>query len=131
MVGDSTEMVINSKGDEVFLEGENIFNVLRDIIFELKSDNTHGIQEQIERLDNCLNQIVITRAKVGANLNRLETSKNHWADFQLEIDTLLSNVEDTDIPKAITELTSREAVYQASLATAANIIQPSLIEFFK
>jgi flagellar hook-associated protein 3 FlgL len=131
MIGESSEIIVNSKGDETFLEGENIFNVLRDLMVELDSNNTHGIQQQIERLDNCLSNVVINRAKVGSRLNRLETTANHWENFQVEITTLLSDVEDTDLPKAITELTSKEAVFEASLSTAANIIQPTLIEFLR
>jgi flagellar hook-associated protein 3 FlgL len=131
MIGESSEIIVNSKGDETFLEGENIFNVLRDLMVELDSNNTHGIQQQIERLDNCLNNVVINRAKVGSRLNRLETTANHWENFHIEITNLLSDVEDTDLPKAITELTSKEAVFEASLSTAANIIQPTLIEFLR
>ena len=68
--------------------------------------------------------------KLGQN-STVEATKNHWENFQVEIESLLSEVEDTDIAKAITELTTRESVYEASLATAATIIQPTLVNFLK
>ena len=70
MIDDSSKININLKGDETFLEGENVFNVLRDLMVELDTNDTHGIQRQIERLDACLNQIVVSRAEIGAKLNR-------------------------------------------------------------
>jgi flagellar hook-associated protein 3 FlgL len=68
---------------------------------------------------------------VGAKLNRLEATENHWADFKLNITQMLSDTEDADMIKTVTDLASQEAAYQASLAASARIIQPSLIDFLR
>ncbi|WJH27480.1 flagellin [Paenibacillus sp. CC-CFT742] len=51
--------------------------------------------------------------------------------LQLNYLELQSQVEDTDMAKAITELKTAESVYQSSLDTIARIIRPSLLDFLR
>jgi len=43
----------------------------------------------------------------------------------------LSDVEDVDLPQTIMEMKLQETAYQASLATAAKVIQPSLLDYLR
>jgi flagellar hook-associated protein 3 FlgL len=45
--------------------------------------------------------------------------------------TLLSQTEDTDLAKAILDLTNQQNTYQAALRSGASIIQPSLLDFLR
>ncbi|MDQ1656541.1 MAG: flagellar hook-associated protein 3 FlgL, partial [Cryptosporangiaceae bacterium] len=45
--------------------------------------------------------------------------------------TQLSDVEDIDLPKTITDMQLQQAAYQASLAAAAKVVQPSLVDFLR
>ena len=90
-----------------------------------------GISAQVERLDGVLEQVLTRRAETGAVLDRLETTKNHWADFKLNLTESLSDTEDADMTKTLTDLSSQEAAYQASLAAAANVLQVSLLDFLQ
>ncbi len=47
----------------------------------------------------------------------------------LQLTDQLSSIVDADIAKVITDLASAETAYQAALASAARLIQPSLIQF--
>ncbi len=44
---------------------------------------------------------------------------------------LLSQLEDADMPTAITELTKRQTTYQATLAVTAKVMQTSLIDYLR
>ena len=129
IIGENVEININTIGDEAFTGQENIFDILRDLKDGLEANDTSLISEQIERLDGALNQILEVRAEVGAKLNRLESTENYWINFKFSTEELLSDTEDADIAKAMTDLAVKEAAYQASLAASARIIQPSLIQF--
>jgi flagellar hook-associated protein 3 FlgL len=100
---------------------------------DITTQGTDGnkISDQLGPLDDALDQILKARANVGAKLNRLEATENHWADFKLNITQMLSDTEDADMIKTVTDLASQEAAYQASLAASARIIQPSLIDFLR
>jgi flagellar hook-associated protein 3 FlgL len=49
----------------------------------------------------------------------------------LDLRAQLSNVEDIDLPKTITELALQQTAYQAALAATAKVIQPSLVDFLR
>ena len=132
IIGENVKMSINVTGDETFIDGVNIFHVLRDLKNGLEDNDTGAISEQIERLDDCLNQILDARSRVGAKLNRLDTTENYWSDFKMNIKEILYNTEDVDITRAYTDLTAQETAYQASLAASSAILQSgSLIDFLR
>ncbi len=131
IAGENLEIDINVNGDELFLSDLNIFEVLRELKVALETNDSDAISDQLGPLDDALDQILKARANVGTKLNRLEATENHWADFKLNITQMLSDTEDADMIKTVTDLASQEAAYQASLAASARIIQPSLIDFLR
>lgn len=136
IVGENVDIKINVNGDEVFTgeglsDGVNIFNILNNLKIGLESNDTDAISDQIDLLDNVLDQVINARAETGSKLNQLESTKNYWADFKLNVEQILSETEDADIIKAITDLQSQETAYQACLSSAAKIIQPSLMDFLR
>ena len=130
-VGEDVTLTVNETGGEVFMTGSNIFDTLRDLINGLENDDTAAISNQLTPLDNGLSQVLGARAETGARLNRLETTENYFANFKLNVSQRLSGVEDTDIAQATTDLVTLQAGYQAALASAASVIQPSLLDFLK
>ena len=44
---------------------------------------------------------------------------------------LLSETEDADMARTLTDLTMQQAVYQSALKSGAQIVQPSLIDFLR
>jgi len=131
IVGVDVRLNINTNGDDAFIDNVNIFQVIRDLNTALEADDTTAISNQIDELDDALNQVLIVRANTGARLNRLESTENHWADFKLNVQAQLSDEEDADIMKVVSDMVAQEAAYKASLAASAKIIQPSLIDFIR
>ena len=43
----------------------------------------------------------------------------------------MTDVEDIDLPKTITELQLQQTAYQAALAAGARVVQPSLVDFLR
>ncbi|MBW2099633.1 MAG: flagellar hook-associated protein FlgL [Deltaproteobacteria bacterium] len=131
IIGENLDISINANGDDVFSSGVKIFDVLMDLKNGLENNDTAAISAQIELFDNALDQVLTARAETGSKLNRLETTKNYWADFKVNVEQMLSDTENADIIKVITDLQSQENAYQASLSSAARIIQPSLMDFLR
>lgn len=82
-------------------------------------------------IDTALNGIVGANSDVGVKINRLEQMLEQHNDGLLNLGALLSKNEDVDITKLITELSMAEQVHEASLAAAARIVQPSLMDFLR
>ena len=97
----------------------------------LRNNQTDQISAQVERIGTALDQVLNARAGVGEKLNLLETTGNYWTKFKMNTEQMLYETEDVDITQAIADLAVLETAYQASLASTAKILQPSLIEYLK
>ena len=80
-----------------------------------------------------MDRITVARVSdVGTRFNRLEKAAAQAAsDAELSLTTSLSEVENTDLPKAMVELQMQEVAYQAALASTARVMQPSLLDFLR
>lgn len=97
----------------------------------LRNDDQEGTNLMVRHLDNAMNLSLEARATVGTSALRLENTASRLQDMQLGFTKLLSEEEDADMTKVITELATRENSYQAALAAAGKIIQPSLLDFLR
>jgi flagellar hook-associated protein 3 FlgL len=62
---------------------------------------------------------------------QLENTENFWSKYKPKLQQLLSETENVDLNEAAMELNQLDLSYQSTLATAARIIQPSLLNFLK
>lgn len=135
IVGDNMDMKINTTGEDAFVSGINVFDVLRDLINGLENpDLVAGkaqIDAQITPLTGAIDQVKAVWADASTTFTRLETTENQLAKFKLNIQDMLSEIEDADIAQAIVELQLQETVYETSLEAAATIIQPTLMDFLR
>lgn len=97
----------------------------------LHNNDREAIAGLLDNLDASISHLLNQRARAGARALRLETTAARLQDSELGYTELLSNVEDADMSKLITDLATMENNYQASLMASAKIIQPSLLDFLK
>jgi flagellar hook-associated protein 3 FlgL len=107
----------------------DLFTTLSDLSASLRSGDTTGIDAALSRLSAHQDNISALRAEGAATTNRLELTQSRYAAQRIATDSQLSSIEDVDMAQAITDLTMRETVYKAALATGARVIQPSLVDF--
>lgn len=117
------EMGIYGSGD--------VIGTLMVLSNALHDNDREGVADLLDNLDFSISHLLNARAKTGARAMRLEMTAARLRDSELGYTNLLSNVEDADISKLITDLATLENNYQASLMAAARIIQPSLLNFLK
>ena len=92
---------------------------------ELKIDSV------LSDLDKDLNRMLTSRAELGAKYNYLGLVQKRLSSNSTVFTELLSKNEDIDLDKAAIELMSAKTVYQASLASGAQVIQNSLLDFIR
>lgn len=135
IVGDNLDIKINVTGEDALRSGVDVFDALRDLINGLEDpDTTAGtaqIATQITPLSNALDQIKAVRSEAASTFIQLETTENQLANFKLNIEDMLSDTEDADMAQAIVELQIQQTAYETSLATAARILQRSLMDFLR
>ena len=135
IVGDNMDIKINVTGEDALISGVNVFDALRDLINGLEDTDleagTAQIEAQVTPLSDALDQIKAVRAEAATTFTRLETTENQLAKFKLNVQDMISGIEDVDMAQAIIELQIQETAYETSLATAARILQPTLMDFLR
>ena len=135
IVADNTQVTMDADGRPIFHDaaptGVSIFDAMRDLIVALENDDTAAISVQHGLLDQGHTQIQNNRSANAPILYQLQTAENHWQQYKPKIMDLLGREENADITEAVVELQSLELAYQSTLATAARIIQPGLINFLE
>jgi len=126
------DMLASTPAAKMGIEGSP--DIIGNLIFlkdALESNNQKSINFVIDNLNDGLNHILNQRASIGAKTMRFESTDSRLLDYSLEVTKLLSETEDADIVKLVSDLATQENIYTAALNSAAKIIQPSLLDFMR
>ena len=126
-IGPSLQIAINVTGDRL----TQTLQTLVDVRDAMNSGSGSAIGAGIGQLDTSLDQLMQIRAEVGARVNRFGFAGERLLDVQLQLQTLLSQVEDADTVKTATKFAQEQTVFQAALKSGAQAIQPSLLDFLR
>jgi flagellar hook-associated protein 3 FlgL len=133
-IGPGVTLGVNVHGDEV-LGGApgsagNLLGVLRDVATHLRSGDTAALGNgDIKAVSDQIDNLLAVQARVGAGMNRLDTASSRLAQIEESTTSMLSNTEDADMAKTITDFSTQQAVYQSALNAGARIVQTSLLDF--
>jgi flagellar hook-associated protein 3 FlgL len=131
-VGDNAKVRVDTNGPEAFGAGPTqVFAVLQGIADNLRAGNGDALTQSLKDLDSAANVMRNSLSDAGARYNRIDQMKQSAQDRLLSVTSQLSDVEDVDLPKSIMDMQLQQTSYQAALAAAAKVIQPSLIDFLR
>lgn len=110
-----------------------LFSGLESIKKMLVNPDTKAteITKALDSIDGYLDDIVSTRAELGAQVNRAEMVDSRLLEQRVVAVKTVSDNEDIDMEEAIMNLMIQESVHRASLAAGARIIQPTLMDFLR
>jgi len=139
MVGENVEINIEADGSKIFQNaangGVNLFDELKNLIDGLENaDPVAGsaqIKATVTPLDDAQEQIDDQRAEYAPALYRLQFTDEYWDNLKPKVQDALADTEQADITQSALELKNLEVAYETTLATAARIIQPSLMDFLQ
>jgi flagellin-like hook-associated protein FlgL len=95
------------------------------------NDDGDGIRHLVGNMEAAINHTIAGRAGVGARWGQLESIRARHSKTAFRFTGLLAETEDADLTKMITDLATYENNFQVSLAAAAAIIQPTLMDFLR
>ena len=111
--------------------GANLFDDLTALAAAIRAGDSAATATGLDALQTGLSRVTNALADVGSRTVRVEMAEQAALDAELSLRTSLSEVENTDLPKALMELKLQETAYQAALASTARVMQPSLIDFLR
>ena len=132
--GDAVARIGPAVTMQVSMAGDAVFQPAISALTQLQADLNSGQAVQastISQISGALQTLSTAQATVGARENRLTDAKSAQQDMITSNQAMLSQLEDVNMPAAITELTQRQTTYQASLAVTAKVMQTSLIDYLR
>ena len=143
-IGPGVSLQVNVTGDQILGSGQpvppaagdgKLLNTLRDIAQHLRGGTTADINAlrttDLQNVDRNIDGLSQIRATVGATTNRLETAQSRFEQLEGATQQQLSETEDADMAKVLTDYSMQQSVYQAALKSGANIVQASLLDFLR
>lgn len=129
-VSDGIEMKVNTNAVDMFSDLDDMMEALSN---ELDANPSSGsaISSMLDDVENNLSVVLEKRADIGARQNRADMMEHRLGLQEVATTKMMSNNEDVDYEKAITELIMEETVHRAALAVGARIVQPSLVDFLR
>ncbi|MGE7664291.1 flagellar hook-associated protein FlgL [Ureibacillus composti] len=115
----------NTTPIRMFEQIDQMFQSIDDDITNSVTD----LSKHLDAMDTNMSTLSNTRAGVGARQNRVELMEDRLSTQEIIATTRVSENEDIDYEKAISEMIAQESVHRAALSVGARIIQPTLTDF--
>lgn len=110
---------------------EGIFDVMFRLRDNLKNGDHIGTSNIIGSIQLKLDQLLERRVGIGARTRHFEALKDQILDLETKLTESQSKLEDADVYKLSISMSQEQVTFQASLASGANIMRVSLLDFLK
>jgi len=107
------------------------FEVLRRLSADLRNGDVDSLNKTLSELDDAHDTILKHRVGVGARTRHLEAVKEQLEDQEIKLKGILVDIQGADIAKLTVEVAQNQLVHQASLMTASNLLNVSLLQYLK
>ncbi|MFT7484671.1 MAG: flagellar hook-associated protein 3 FlgL [Candidatus Paceibacteria bacterium] len=121
-----------------FTGATDIFSVLGGLASDLRNTTELEVEDVVDRLqlrfdelEGNFNQVLKALGTLGARTERLISSGTRLETISLNVEGLLSQVEDADITSVILQMNQAEQTLQLAQATGSRLIQHSLLDFLR
>ncbi|MBY6269462.1 flagellar hook-associated protein FlgL [Parageobacillus thermoglucosidasius] len=129
-VFDGIKLDVNIDGKTLFT---GIIGMLDNLKTVLNDPNSTGntISSRLSQVEAQQDALLAARSELGAKQNRVEMMENRLSTQEVIATKLMSNNEDIEYEKTITDLITQESVHRVALSVGARIIQPTLVDFLR
>ena len=130
-----------ANGDQFTVQpsvNQSIFTTLKNLINVLNTPAsgsvgqaklTNGLNTAQDDIGHALDNILTVRATIGSRLNSIDSLDSNGSDKDLQYSSTLSDLQDLDYTKAITELTQQQTTLTAAQQSFVKISGLSLFNY--
>ncbi|RMF90859.1 MAG: flagellar hook-associated protein 3 [Nitrospinota bacterium] len=127
-----TEVDGGSTASDLGIQGaQDAFKTLSLLQEALQKNDRYALEALLSTIDLNVDQVLGIRADVGTRMNRVAMVSQGLDDLHFSTTSYLSQTEDADMSEAVAYLSQLTTMFQASLATTARIMQPTLLDFLR
>jgi flagellin-like hook-associated protein FlgL len=95
----------------------------------LTANDQLGVQRAAGLLDSAADNVTFAHGAIGARSQTLNTLSAHLDDEHVQLKKSLSDEVDVDFVQTVSDLTARQAAYQASRQLSAQLQQQTLLNY--
>lgn len=126
-IAENYNISINIAGSQLI--DMDIFSSLISLKNALNDDDTDGIQSSINEINSVSKKLFSLTSATGSIRNQLTMTEQRLDTANMNLRSYLSQTEDVDLAKAITEYNAEEMTYKAALQVTSDAIHLNLMEF--
>lgn len=131
-VGPNQTVSTNVPGSQVFVGPDvDLFASIKNLVTSLRTNYRGGISESIGDLNQGLSQAGAVLGEVGALSNRLDATGARLYEAKSFFTQTLSETEDVDLAKAISDLTLQQYSIEAASRTLNQLFNTSLLNYLQ
>ena len=127
-VAEGQSMNINVNGHDALIQS-GVFSALKDLEDALNANSQTDIERAMSEINTSLSYMNQQISALGAKDNALTVHSDMEDQLLTNSKERLSDIQDTDIVKAITDLKTEELSYQAALSAASKVMKLSLVNY--
>ncbi len=129
-IGPNQTVPTNVSGDRAFMSGAvDLFATMKRLVSALRGNDRGGISEALGGLNQAISQIGAVQGEVGALSNRMTNSAAQLDEAKGFFVQTLSETEDVDLAKAISDLTLQQYAIEAASRTLTKVFENSLLNY--
>lgn len=133
-VDSARQIAVSNTGQSIFQGGgQDVFATLNDLVALLQTPGTAGLAGGLAtangQLDTALDRVLTARASGGSRLQELDALDNAGEDRKLQYSQTLSDLQDLDYAKALTQLSQQQITLEAAQRSFVTISSLSLFNF--
>ncbi len=111
--------------------GVNLFGTVQAFSQGLSDNNTVVLNEAIDNIEKGFQQVLASRAQIGARQNILKLSLDSLDSSRVTLAEIKSGAQDADVIQVYSDLAKNETVLKSTLEVNRKLLQPSLLDFLK
>ncbi|MFQ5431465.1 MAG: flagellar hook-associated protein FlgL, partial [Nitrospinota bacterium] len=100
--------------------GRNLIPILQRLEQAMLLNDVSAIAGLVDNLNSSVDTTTALRGQVGARANLVLATRTSIEQSNFDTKTMLSNAQDADMPKAVSELALLQTAYQATIKSSAS-----------
>ncbi|MBF0463479.1 MAG: flagellar hook-associated protein FlgL [Nitrospirae bacterium] len=109
----------------------NYMEMVEGVENAFNSNNVDMMQAYLKPIQLALDNTATVRATIGARANYIDRTNNALDDTTMQTQEVLSNYQDADIAKVVSDLSKSELAMQALRQSSFQIMSESLLNYLK
>ena len=141
-VGDQRQLRANRTGTQVFdrvvranadgsQTGVSFFQSVQDLVDAVRTSDRDFMNRGLGELNDLSDGVSLAIAGVGSDMNVVTSQRAVLEETRLQLQTVLSELEDLDYTEAVTKMQKQMLALEASQASFAQISRLSLFEYIR